>query len=84
MRAQSPKNVKLMKIVKVDLNAVKTYAENLLLRKEKHAAPTRTVSLGFTVSIVFAKKDLNLEKPATLTISAMVIWYAIEVTSALK
>ena len=48
--------MKLMKIVKVDLNAVTIYAENLLLRKEKHAASSGAVSLVSGVSIVFAKK----------------------------
>ena len=72
-----------MKIVKVDLNAVTTYAENLLLRKEKHVASSRAVSLDFGVSIVFAKKELGLVKPATSTLSAMMNWYAI-IISALK
>ena len=71
-----------MKIVRVDSNVETISAENLLVKKVRHAASSGAVNLDSGVSIVFAKKEVGLEKPATLTLSAAMICNAI-ITSAL-
>ena len=72
-----------MKIVRVDSNVETISAENLLVKKERHAAFSGAVSLDSGVSIVFAKKSAGLENPAILTLSAAMTSNAI-ITSALK